>query len=108
MSKHLLAATTAVVMMTGIASAQTYPRPTTPPEVPAPGTSSSTTISPGPDSGYHATTTQHGVDMYGNPVTRKDTYREGAAGSSETHTTTTTDPWAGGTTTTHTTTTNQR
>jgi hypothetical protein len=107
MIKHLLAGLSAVFLMAGVASAQTYPPPTTPPEIPGSGTSTTTIISPGPNDSYHATTTQHSVDMYGNRVTRKDIYREGIAGSSETYTTTTTDPW-GGSTTTHTTTTNHQ
>ncbi|MBV8740110.1 MAG: hypothetical protein JO007_23215 [Alphaproteobacteria bacterium] len=107
MINHLLAGLSAVFLMAGVASAQTYPPPTTPPEIPGSGTSTTTIISPGPNGGYHATTAQHNVDMYGNRVTRKDIYREGIAGSSETHTTTTTDPW-GGSTTTRTTTTNHQ
>jgi hypothetical protein len=47
----------------------------------------------------HKTTITKGVDANGNEITKKDTYREGSAGSSESHTTTATDP-DGGTTTT--------
>jgi hypothetical protein len=39
------------------------------------------------------------VDANGNEITKKDTYREGIAGTTESHTTTATDP-DGGTTTT--------
>jgi hypothetical protein len=89
--------------MTGLASAQTYPPPTTPPEipapsmrVPAPGTPA-TTAAPSLYGGWQATTTRHGLDEHGNPVTQRDIYREGIAGSSESHETFTTDPRAGGT-----------
>jgi hypothetical protein len=47
----------------------------------------------------HTTTITKGVDANGNEITKKDAYREGVAGSSESHTTTMTDP-DGGTTTT--------
>jgi hypothetical protein len=39
------------------------------------------------------------VDEQGNTVTKKDSYREGVAGSTETHTRTETDPDGGSTTT---------
>jgi hypothetical protein len=55
-----------------------------------------TTVSPTTD---HTTTITKGVDANGNEITKKDTYREGAAGTSLTHTTTMTDP-DGDTTTT--------
>jgi hypothetical protein len=103
MTRQLLTGMGAVILMTGVAAAQTYPPPTTPPEIPGTGPSTTTTITPGPE-GYRATTTKHGVDMYGNAVTKKDTYKEGIAGSSQSSTVTKTDPW-GGSTTTHTTTT---
>jgi len=61
----------------------------------APGsTKTTTTISPTTD---HATTVTEGVDANGNKITKEDKYREGIAGSSESHTTVT-DP-DGGTTT---------
>jgi hypothetical protein len=122
MTKHLLAGVAAVVLMSGVASAQTYPPapPPTPgvpiapppgtpiPEIPPPAsglsTSTTTTVAPTPDRGYRASTTQTGVDEYGNPVTKKDTYREGVTGSSETHSTTVTDPTGAGTTSQSTTT----
>jgi hypothetical protein len=44
------------------------------------------------------------VDVNGNEVTKKDVYKEGVEGSTETHTKTQTDP-LGGTTTRSTTTT---
>ena len=109
MDKRLLAGLAGVLMMTGTVSAQTYPPSTTPPEipaptmrVPAPGTST-TTMAPSPYGGWQATTTGHGLDQYGNPVTQTDIYREGIGGSSETHSTTVTSPASGGTTTTKTT-----
>src|SRR5271167_3890522 len=114
MHKHLLSSVAGVMLISGVAFAQTYPPPTPPPEIPAPSIripapgTSTTTIAPSPYGGYQATTTRHGVDENGNSVTRKDIYREGIAGSSETDTTTATDLSAGGTTTTHLTTTNQR
>lgn len=122
MTKHLLAGAAATVLMSGVALAQTYP-PAPPPPVPPPplvapapvappvvppapvGSSSSTTITPTPDGGYRSSTTEKGVDVNGNEVTRKKIYHEGIAGSSETHTKTETDPF-GGTTTRSTTTTN--
>ena len=57
----------------------------------------STTVSPTTD---HTTTTTKGVDANGNEITKKDSYREGIAGSSESHKTTATEPAGGGTTTT--------
>ena len=104
MFKRLIGGATGVVLMTGLASAQTYPPPTTPPEipapsmrVPAPGTST-TAVAPSLYVGRQATTRRHGIDPYGGPVTQRDIYREGIAGSSESHETFTTDPRAGGTT----------
>lgn len=105
MTKHLMAGVAAALVMAGVALAQTYPPPTTPPEMPGSSTST-TTIAPSPNGGYRATTTKQGVDEYGNPVTRKDIYKEGVAGSSETHTTTKTGPLGDSTTTRSTTTTN--
>jgi hypothetical protein len=111
MTKNLLASVAAIVLMSGIASAQSYPpAPGTPiPEItpPASGasTSTTTTVAPTPDGGYRASTTKQGVDEYGNPVTRKDVYKEGVSGNTETHSTTVTDPTGTGTTTHSTTTT---
>lgn len=110
MTRRLLAAVAAIGLMSGVASAQTYPPapPPTPfaPPIPVPGssTSTATTVAPGSDGGYRASTTQKGVDINGNQVTRKDTYKEGITGSTETRTRTETNP-AAGTTTTHSTTT---
>ena len=53
------------------------------------------TVSPTTD---HRTTITKGLDANGNEITKKDTYREGVAGSSESHTTTATDPDDGTTT----------
>lgn len=124
MTKHLLAGAAATVLLSGVAFAQTYPPAPPPPVAPPPlvapapiappvvppapaGSSSSTTttITPAPDGGYRSSTTEKGVDVNGNEVTRKNIYHEGIAGSSETHTKTETDPF-GGTTTRSTTTTN--
>jgi hypothetical protein len=119
MTKHLLASVAAVVLMSGVASAQIYPPapppqpyPPAPPPIgvapPAPVTgSSTTTVAPTPDGGYRASTTKKGVDASGNEVTKKDVYQEGVEGSSETHTKIETDP-LGGTTTRSTTTTAPR
>lgn len=112
MTKNLLAGVAAAfVLMSGIASAQSYPpAPGTPiPEIPPPAsgisTSTTTTVAPTPGGGYRASTTKQGVDEYGNPVTRKDIYKEGVSGNTETHSTTVTDPTGTGTTTHSTTTT---
>ena len=89
MTKNLLAGVAAVVLMSGIASAKTYPPApgTLIPQItpPASATSTTTTVAPGPDGGYRASTTKQGVDEYGNPVTRKDVYKEDSSGSTETH-----------------------
>jgi hypothetical protein len=110
MPKLLLSAATAIVMLSGVASAQVYPAPPPPvplappppgylpppPPVAAPGTSTTTTVvTPGPESGYHESTVTNGMDENGGTVTKKETYREGAAGSSETHTTVKTNPFTG-------------
>jgi hypothetical protein len=112
MTKNLLAGVAAVVLMSGIASAQTYPpapgTPTLEITPPAGAPSTTTTVAPTPDGGYRASTTKQGVDEYGNPVTRKDIYKEGISGSTETHSTTVTDPTGAGTTTHSTTTTMPR
>ena len=107
MTKHLLAGVAAFGLLSSAAFAQTYipvsPPPATvaPPSLGVPGsTTTTTTTSPTTD---HATTITKGVDANGNEITKKDSYREGVAGSSESHTTTFTDP-DGGTTTRKTTT----
>jgi hypothetical protein len=119
MTKHLLAGAAAVVLMSGVASAQIYPPappPTYPPApppmpvappAPVPGSSTTTTVAPTPDGGYRASTTTKGVDVNGSEVTKKDVYKEGVEGNSETHTKTQTDP-LGETTTRSTTTTAPR
>jgi hypothetical protein len=101
MIKQLLAGVAAAGLMSGMALAQTYiptsPPPSAPPAVGVPGsTTTTTTVSPTTD---HTTTITKGVDANGNEITKKDIYREGVAGSSQSHTTTMTDP-DGGTTTT--------
>lgn len=97
MIKQLLAGVTVVGLTSGMALAQTSPPPSAPPALGVPGsTTTTTTVSPTTD---HTTTITKGVDANGNEITKKDTYREGAAGTSESHTTTMTDP-DGGTTTT--------
>ena len=106
MTKHLLAGVAAVAVMSGVAFAQTY-IPTSPPAgaVGVPGsTTTTTTTSPTTD---HRTTITKGVDANGNEITKKDTYREGVAGSTESHTITATDPDGGTTTTRSKTTTKQ-
>jgi hypothetical protein len=125
MTKHLLAGVAAVVLMSSAALAQTYPPapptpgvpiappPSTPiPEIPAPAsgtvTSTTTTVAPTMDGGYRTSTTKQGVDEYGNPVSKKDIYKEGVSGSSETHSRTETDPSGAGTTTHSTTTTTRQ
>ena len=55
----------------------------------------------------NTTTITKGVDANGNEITRKDSYREGVAAGSESHTTTMTDPDGGTTTTRSKTTTKQ-
>ena len=70
MTNHLLAGVAAVVLMSGVSSAQTYP-PAPPPPVgpppipgappaplPGPSTSTTTTVAPTPDGGYRSSTTQ--------------------------------------------------
>jgi len=101
--KRLWAAVAAVSFISGVALAQssipTSPSPAVaaPPSLGIPGsTTTTTTVSPTTD---HATTITKGVDANGNEIAKKDRYREGIAGSSESHTTTFTDP-DGGTTTT--------
>jgi hypothetical protein len=103
MTKHLLAGVAAFGLLSSAVFAQTYipvsppPAAVAPPAVGVPGsTTPTTTTSPTTD---HATTITKGVDANGNEIEKKDNYREGVAGSSESHTTTVTDP-DGGTTTT--------
>ena len=107
MIKQVLAGVAAIGTISGAALAQTYitasppPAAVAPPSAGVPGsvgvpgsTKTTTTISPTTD---HATTVTEGVDANGNKITKEDKYREGIAGSSESHTTVT-DP-DGGTTT---------
>ena len=112
MTKHLLAGAATVVLMSGIAFAQTYPPapPPMPPVPPAPIGPSTLppTVAPSPDGDHRASTIEKGVDTKGNEVTKKDVVREGVEGSTETHTTTKTDPETGDTTTRSTTTTTPR
>ena len=122
MTKHLLAGVAAVVLMSGIAFAQVYPPAPPPaypvapppypvapqppaiiPPAPVPGSTTTTTVAPTPEGGYRSSTTTKGVDINGNQVTKKDVYKEGVEGSTETHTKTQTNPL--GETTTHSTTT---
>ena len=119
MTKHLLAGLAAFVLMSGVASAQTYPpapplMPNAPPPPPIPATppslvpySSTTTVTPTPEVGYRASTVNKSVDANGNQVTKQHIYNEGVAGSSETTRETETTPF-GGTTTRSTTTTTPR
>jgi len=84
MAKRLLAGMAAAVLISGVAFAQTGPGAST------------------------TTTTKQGTDQTGNAVTKKDTYKEGTSGSTDTHSKTTTDPSSGSTTTNSTTSTNPR
>ncbi len=95
MIRHLLTGVAALGLMTGVALAQQG--------VPGSG-SSTTTVTSGPN-GSSTTSTKQGTGWNGNAVTKQDTYKEGAAGSSETHSKTEADPASGGTTTSKTTTT---
>ena len=116
MTKHLLAAVTAAVLISGVASAQIYPPappppPGTvvvpappPPPVPGASTTTTTTVSPNPDGDHRETTIHKEVDRKGNTVIEKDVHREGIAGSTDTHRKTETDRDGGTTTTTETTT----
>ena len=116
MTKHLLTAVTAAVLISGVASAQIYPPappppPGTvvvpappPPPVPGASTTTTTTVSPNPDGDHRETTIHKEVDRKGNTVIEKDVHREGIAGSTDTHTKTETDRDGGTTTTTETTT----
>src|SRR5215469_15194907 len=95
MIKQVLAGVAAIGTISGAALAQTYITASPPPSAGVPGsvgvpgsTKTTTTISPTTD---HATTVTEGVDANGNKITKEDKYREGIAGSSESHTTVT-DP----------------
>lgn len=125
MTRQLLASVAALALMAGAAAAQTYP-PAPPPVAPPPppgvlmpappsasmlpppplpvhvGTSSTTTVDPGPSGDHRKVTTHKKVDENGKTVREKDIHQEGIAGSSETHTKTETNPETG---TTHSTTT---
>lgn len=92
--KHLLAAIAAFGLLAGVAMAQT-----------APNTSSSTTTETSGPNGSSTTMTKQGTGWNGNSVTKQDVYKEGATGSSETHSKVEKDPMSGGTTTSKTTTT---
>src|ERR1700730_9853450 len=102
MIKRLWAAVAVASLMSGAVLAQTYiptsppPAAVAPPSAGVPGsvgvpgsTTTTTTTSPTTD---HVTTVTKGVDANGNEISRKDTYREGVAGSSESQKTTVTDP----------------
>jgi hypothetical protein len=111
MTKHLLAGVAAFGLLSSAAFGQTYtpvsppPAAVAPPSVGVPGsTTTTTTISPTTD---HTTKITKGVDASGNEIEKKDSYREGVAGSSESHTTTVTNPDGGTTTTRSKTTTRQ-
>jgi hypothetical protein len=109
MIKQLLTGVAAAGLMSGVAFAQSYPPASAPipapPSVGVPGsTTTTTTVSPTAD---HTTKITKGVDASGNEIEKKDSYREGMAGSSESHTTTVTSPDGGTTTTRSKTTTKQ-
>jgi hypothetical protein len=91
--KHLLIGAAALALLSSVALAQGTP-----------GSGSSTTsVTSGPN-GSSTTTRKQGTGWNGNAVTKQDTYKEGATGSSDSHSKTETDPVSGGTTTTKTTT----
>ena len=94
MTKHLLAGVAALGLMAGVALAQGTPG----------SGSSTTTVTSSPNGGSSTSTTQQGVGWNGNQVNKKDTYKQGSAGSSETHSKTEMDPNSGGSTTSSTTT----
>ena len=96
MIKHLLMGVAALGLLTGVALAQG-----------APGKGSSTTTETTGPGGSSTTTTKEGMDSKGNAVTKQDAYREGPAGSSESHSKSKTDPASGATTTSKTTTTKE-
>jgi hypothetical protein len=104
MLKRLIGGLAGTVLMIAAASGQSYPPPTTPPEIPAPNMgvptpgTSTTTIAPSPYGGYQVIRTQRGVDQYGRPITRNDIYRPGNSGGTERHETLTVDPRVGGNT----------
>ena len=102
MTKLLLAAVTAAVLISGVVSAQIYPPAPRPPPVPGASTTTTTTVSPNPDGDHRETTIHKEVDRKGNTVIEKDVHR-GIAGSTDTHTKTETDRDGGTTTTTETT-----
>ena len=104
MTRQLLAGVAAVGLMSGVASAQTYPPAPPPPPgtivtpafppapvlvpvpVPSPSTSTTTTtVVPSPDADHSEVNVHKEVDRKGNTVIEKDIHREGVAGSTETH-----------------------
>ena len=109
MTKHLLAGVAGVVLMSGLAFADTYP-PTPPPSTPLappPAVTSPGDNNPPAAPGSHEVTIHKEADEKGNTVIEKDTHREGIAGSTESHTKTETDRDGGTTTTRSKTTTKQ-
>jgi hypothetical protein len=105
MIKHVLFGVAAVALMSGVASAQVYP-PSPPPSAPVAPPSPVPAAPPPAVSPPPSTTTRivkKGVDANGNEVTKKETYREGVEGNTESRTKTETSPL--GTTTTRSTTT---
>src|SRR5205823_10396664 len=94
-----LAGLAAFGLLSSAALAQTYnpvsppPAAVAPPAVGVPGsTTTITTTSPTTD---HATMITKGVDANGNEIEKKDSYREGVAGSIESHAIKVTDPDGG-------------
>ena len=111
MIKELRAGVAAMALISSAAYAQTYvpvsppPAAVAPPSLGVPGSTTTTTTSlPTSD---HTTTVTKGVDANGDEITKKETYREGVAGSTETHEKTKTDPVTGTTTRSTTTTTHE-
>jgi hypothetical protein len=101
MTKHLPAGVAAVVLISGVAFADTYP-PAPPPSVPLappPAVSSPGDDNPPAAAGSREVTIHKEADEKGNTVIEKDTHREGIAGSTESHTKSETDPYGGTATT---------
>jgi hypothetical protein len=65
-------------------------------------------VTSSPNGGSSTSTTKQGTGWNGDAVTKKDSYKQGVTGSSETHSKTETDPTGAGTTTQSTTTTTPR
>jgi hypothetical protein len=86
MVRHLLAAASALVMISGVASAETDES----------GSKTITITRPVPhDMGANRTITKRYVNRHGNVVTKSKTFSDGFSGSSVSRTKTVTDPETG-------------